>query len=108
MLFAAISTATMGDQTILTGVTGRRFKIVTFFLVAAGSVVVTWKSAASGTVLSGAMSMIVGVPFSPAPIALQIGTQPGIFETLNQGDALVLNLSGAVQVSGFIAWEFCP
>lgn len=95
--FASISAATSGDNTVVAAVTGSRIKVVSYVLVAAGLVTVKWKSGAA-TDLSGAMSLAanggVAIPGQPSSHIAQTAA----------GQALVLNLSAAVQVSGHVAY----
>ena len=62
----------------------------------------TWKSGGS-TALSGVMSLITGVPVA-MPFGLALDAYPvPLFQTA-AGQALVLNLGGAVQVSGHLTY----
>jgi hypothetical protein len=75
-------------------VAGKRLLVLSYALVASGAVAVKFKSG-TGTDLSGAMAMSAN------------GTLTGSLNkyghvATNVGQALVLNLSGAVQVSGHI------
>lgn len=101
MKTAVISYATASTGEIVAAVTGRKIRVLGYMLVAAGSVVATWKS--GSTAISGAMSMVVGVPV-PAPLG---GTSldPMPHFITNAGEALNLTLSGAVQVSGHITYD---
>lgn len=88
---AAISTASSGDNTLVSGTaqqTIRVFKIV--WTLAAGTI--TLKDGA-GTSLTGAMAATVGV--------LESTDQNPIFVT-SAGNAFIANLSGANQLSGAI------
>lgn len=99
---AKIDCAGAGQNTIVAAVDGKRIRVLGYTIVAAGSVTAKWQSAS--TDLSGAMSMIVGTPISPPPSAGQFGYKSAIIETEN-GEALNLNLGGAVQVSGHLEYE---
>jgi hypothetical protein len=104
VLYAPIDTASMGDNTIVAAVTGRRIRVVSYVLVAAGAVTAQWKDSAAATVkLAGAMSLITGVPVEAQPMPEGRGAQYGHFET-SAGNALVLNLGGNVQVSGHVSY----
>jgi hypothetical protein len=88
-----ISTAASGDTTILAGVAGKRLMVLSYVLAAVGAVAVKFKG--GSTDLSGAMSLgsngtVTGSnnPFGHVVTAA--------------GSALILNLSGAVQVSGHV------
>ena len=93
--FALISGATSGNNTVVDAVTGKRIRVIGLFMVAAGAVVARFESAAGGTPLTGAMSMITGVPISAYnPL--------GLFEQDVVSELLNLELGAAVQVSGFL------
>ena len=97
-LFAVISAASSGDNTILAAVADRRARVIGIHMVAAGAVVARFESAAGGTALTGAMSMITGVPFTAYdPL--------GLFEQDVVNELLNLELSGAVQVSGWLTYQ---
>jgi hypothetical protein len=95
---AAISAAASGDNTILVAVTGKRLCVLGIFLMAAGAVNATVKS--NTTALSGAIPLAANGGFVVPPPA---NPEMDWLET-NAGEALVLTLSGAVQVSGFITY----
>lgn len=102
MLYAVIDVATQASHTIVSGVTGKKIRVVSYLLTAAGSVTVTWKRGSTG--LTGAITLATGVPLPAAPMPEGArGGQYGHFET-DQGEALVLTLGGAVQVSGHVAY----
>ena len=95
--FALISAAGSGDNTVVAAVTGKRMRIIGIHMVAAAAVVARFESAAGGTALTGAMSMIVGVPFTAYnPL--------GLFEQDVVSELLNLELGGAVQVSGWLTY----
>jgi len=87
---AVISTATSGDQTIVAAVSGKRI-VVLNYLMTVSTNTVTWKS--GSTAISGAMDESHSVRDPDA----------GLIETA-LGEALVLNLGSAVQVSGFLTY----
>ena len=91
-----INVATATDHTLFTPQTGKRFRVVGYHLVSAGSVAVTWKSGT--TAFGGAQSMVVGVPHTLLPNGMdRVGLMEG-----GDGEALKLGLGGAVQVSGWV------
>jgi len=97
-LFAIISGATDGNNTILAAVTLKRARVIGIHMVAAGAVVAHFQSAAGGTALTGVMSMITGVPFT--------GWNPlGLFEQDVVNELLNMELDAAVQVSGWITYQ---
>jgi hypothetical protein len=77
--------------TIVSGVSGQVIRCYKAWLVAASAVTIQWKSGT--TALSGAASLITGVP-----LVLPADSLP--WETTNSGDDLILALGGSVQVSG--------
>lgn len=91
----AISASASGDNAILAAITAKRIRLVAVALTAAGAVNVKWKSGAS-TDLSSAMVLAASgdgfvLPYNVA----------GWVETA-AGEALNLNLSGAVAVTGHV------
>ncbi len=97
-LHALISAAASPDNTIIAAVATQRVRVVGIHMVAAAAVVARFESAAGGTALTGAMSMIVGVPFTAYnPL--------GLFEQDVINELLNLELSGAVQVSGWLTYH---
>ena len=100
VLRAAISAAGNGDNTVVAAVATKKIKVLGVVLKAAGAVNVRFESGASGTALTGVMSMFANDPGVVVPIA-PMGEH--WFETA-AGALLNLELSGAVQVSGFIVY----
>lgn len=97
VLFAPINVSSSGDNTVVAGVTSKKIKVLSVVLVAAGAVSVKWRSGT--TDLSGAMPLAANSGFV-LPSASPVGRY---FETAS-GQALNINLSGAVQVSGHISY----
>ena len=93
-----ISKSGSGDNTLLAAQTGSKIRVHSYTLVAAGSVTVAFESGASGTALTGDMSLIIGVPLT-APFERE-----GHFET-TVSTLLNLELGGAVQVSGHLTYS---
>lgn len=94
--YAVIDTATLGDNTIVAAVTGKRLIVLTYTIVTGGAVALRWKSAANS--LSGAMSFAANGGVAPA------GTVEAPLLQTNPGEALVLNLGAAIQTSGHITY----
>lgn len=102
MKFTAISASSSGDNTVVSAVTNKKIKVLNYTIIAATDVSVTWKSGAS-TSLSGAMPLTNNSGAAPsAGVATPAGLVP-LFETAS-GEALVLGLSSAVQVSGHLTY----
>lgn len=94
--FAAINAASSGDNTIVAAVSGKCILVVGMFLLCADIVSLTVKSGAS-TSLTGAM------PFAGKGGMVLPFQSAGHFKAA-AGEALVFNLSAAVQVSGGLAY----
>ncbi len=95
--FAKIDAATSGDNTLVSAVNPKKLRVVAAFLVAGGTVDVRFESGASGTALTGQMSLVANagfvLPFNPV----------GWFETASN-TLLNLELSGAVSVDGCLTY----
>jgi len=93
---AAISAASSGANTVVAAQTGKQIRVLAYTVVAAAAVDATWKSAS--TAISGVMSLAanggIAQPF----------TEVGCMQTV-AGEALVLTLGGAVQVSGYLVYQ---
>ncbi|MGH2359755.1 MAG: hypothetical protein ACRDGM_04325 [bacterium] len=95
---AVIDHASSGDNTIVAAVANKKIRVLAVLLVAAGAVTVRFESGASGTALTGQMTMAANggfvMPFNPA----------GWFETA-ASVLLNLELGGAVSVDGVLLYE---
>ncbi len=94
--WAAIDIASNGDNTVVTGVAGKRIRVISIMFLCTSAVTVAWKSGASTTRIPGQAWPANG------GVALEIAI-PYFVET-DAGDNLVANLSGALQVSGFLGY----
>lgn len=92
---AAINTAASGATSLVSAVAGNNIVVLAYHFSAAGAVNVKFQSAS--TDLTGAMTCATGVPHDAA------STDYGLFQTATN-EALNINLSGAVQVSGHIVY----
>lgn len=97
ILYAAINTAASGDTTVATPTGTNRIKVLGVLLVCNAPVVVTFKSAT--TAVTGPMSFAANGGFQDRAADPNIP----LFRT-SASAALVLNLSGAVQVSGYLTY----
>lgn len=97
--FAVINASSSGDNTIVPAVSDVKIRVVHYVFTVASDVNVRWESSAGGTALSGVMSFTAGVQSAFSPV--------GLFETIS-GELLNLELSGAVQVSGHLAYVEVP
>lgn len=96
-LSAVISKATVADHTIISAVTGRKINITSFLFTVGGEVDVTLKNGT--TALTGAMDF--GATSEPRGIVSNFSESP---IELTPGNAFVITLSHAVQVSGLVCY----
>ena len=95
--YLSISTAASGQTALVAAQgSGLKIKVVSYVVVAAGAVTVQFQSASTG--LTGVMSLAAN---GGLVVMSQNGTP--VFETAANA-ALNLNLGGAVQVSGHLAY----
>lgn len=95
--FAVISGSTSGNNTLVAAVASRKIRVISFFLVADGTVNVKFQSGAGGTDLTGAMALIANTG-----MAVNLN-QFGHFETA-VNTLLNMNLSAAVGVRGALTY----
>lgn len=93
---ATVNASTNGANTVIAAVPGKVIRVISYVLVCASAVNVTWESD-GGTILGG-----------PMPFAANGGAAPpkddsGMFDTLS-GEGLVLFLSSGVQVGGHVKY----
>ncbi len=98
--FANIAVASSGDNVIVSAVSGKKLRVVSGFMIAAGDV--------DAYFVDGADTALVGDGTNGMDLAANSGfTMPfnpvGWFET-GSGQSLDLNLSGAVRVAGCITF----
>lgn len=91
---ASVSFASSGDNTVVSATSGQTIRVMRLLLVPNGLVSVTMKDGAS-TSLSGVMQLASSIPFQ-----LPLDGEPWFLTTA--GNAFIINLSGAVQVSGVV------
>ncbi len=99
----AIAAASNGDNTLVAAVTGYAIRVTSFVLTYSAAVNAKFTDGAGGTNLCG---LLYGVGTGPPPVSQAVpgDVQRGLFATA-KGNALVLNLSGAVPVGGLITYE---
>ena len=95
--YAIIDAAGLGDNTLVAAVAGKRIRVLSFFYVAGGTVVVRFESGAGGTALTGQMTHAVN---DVVPAGFNEG---GWFQTA-VGALLNLELSAAVTVDGCLTY----
>ncbi len=93
---AAISFATTGDNVIVAAVAGKLITVVSLLLVSTAPTNITVKDGAAN-LLSGAMPLAAGVP-----LVLPVDPTLDWYSTTAAANALILNQSGAVQISGTV------
>lgn len=95
---ASISASSSGENTLVSGTAAQTIRVHRIVLVAASAVSVSFKDAASGTSLTGAMPLTA----NGAMVLEASGGEP-LFVSATAG-AFILNLSAAVTVTGFIQY----
>lgn len=96
--FASISVSASGDSQIVALTAAKKVKVLSVALVASGTVSIKWRS--NTTDISGALPLVANSGF------ILPASSPGqghYFETA-AGEALNINLSGAVAVNGHISY----
>ena len=95
--FAVIDAASSGDNTLVSAVASNKIRVLSLFLVSAGTVTARFESGAGGTALTGQMNLVANsgfvLPFNPT----------GWFETA-VNTLLNLELSGAISVDGSLVY----
>lgn len=102
MPFATISTSASGDTTLVAAQPGRKIRVVSYTVIAAGDVSVKFKS--GSTDITGAMPLTTNGGAAPSGSGLAPSGFAGLFETAS-GEALVINLSAAVAVGGHLTYQ---
>lgn len=94
--FAKIDTSSSGDQTVVAAVAGKRVIVAAITLNPAAETDLTFKSGSTEIVDLG------GFKGTGEPAGLSLSFNPhGYFETA-AGEALVMNVNGALAVRGFV------
>ncbi len=103
--FAKISCAASGDNTLVAGVGGKKLRLLSFTLIATGAVSIYLKSATAGAIFADATNAVPLDKTGAAGAAgFVLGFNPlGWCETTT-GEALQVNLSGAVGVCGVLTY----
>lgn len=101
MKYAVVNASASGSNTIVAAVSNKRIRVLSYVIIAAGAVTVTWQSAS--TAISGPMALAANGGAAPAAGQAVPAGLIGQFET-NQGDALVISLGAAVSVAGHITY----
>jgi hypothetical protein len=94
---AIIAAASSGNNEIVAAVTGKIIRVYQLVVVSAGTVTTRWESAADGTALTGQIPLVANSGYAPP------WNPMGHFETA-AGQALNLELSGAIAVAGWLSY----
>jgi hypothetical protein len=100
MATAAITSAASGDNTLVAAVTGKKIRVHGYELSASGAVNAKFRSGT--TDLTGLIYLAAAGASADADE--RTGDTDGLFETV-AGQALVLNLSAAVAVGGWVDYS---
>jgi len=100
---ADINDAASGDNTIVAAVTAKRIRVAKIVLNVVGTVNAYWRDGVAGTQLTGDMN------FQAREGYVAEATQPDFLLQTTAGNALVLNLSAAIAVDGWVTyWDDDP
>ncbi len=100
---AAIAASAAGANTIVAGITGRRIRVLGFLLSFSGSVNAKWNDGTSD---------MTGLYYGAANVQVESPPLPNINPTIcghficAAGGNLILNLSGATAVGGYVVYDF--
>lgn len=95
--FAAISASSSGSNTLVAAVTSKRIRVLGYAIQAAGGAVSVKFQSAGSTDLTGLFALVANQVIPGGD------RRHGHFQTV-AGEALTLNLSAAVQVSGYLTY----
>ena len=101
MAYVKIDSASSGANTLVAAVTGRQIRVIGFGLVATGAVTIVFKSAT--TALTGVMSLAANQGLVSPPSGNSYDPLPQMITA--SGEALILTLGTAVQVSGWLVYD---
>jgi hypothetical protein len=99
-LDAVIDESTAGDKTIVAAQSGKRIVVSSYLIVAAGAVTARWKSGSTNK--SGPLTIAAN-----GGVSAPGGSDSRWFAT-GIGEALVLNLGGAIVVGGHVSYYLEP
>jgi len=95
---AQISAASIGDNTVVAAIPGKRIKVIGYALVSTSANTIRWKSGAAAN-LSGAMALAANGGLSSPSDKNTVEFETAV------GEALVLNLTGATNVGGHVVYK---
>lgn len=97
VLYADINVSGNGDNTVISGVALKKITVLNGLIIASAAVTVKFTDGAVGASVAGIMALQANggfvIPYAPT----------GNFQT-SAGNDLVLNLSGAIQVGGWLSY----
>lgn len=97
--FAVVSAADSGDNTLVAAVTGKQIKVHNIVLIVPSAVSIYFKSGSTAIGGNSSTPLAIGANGGFAPGEAKLG-----HFTTAAGEALVLNLSSAVSVGGWIVY----
>jgi len=100
ILSASFSVASIGDNTVVAAVAGKKIDIVRIMFTNTGANSITFKDGA-GTALTGVMDFAALAPFYAE------GDNCPLFETAT-GNAFIINLTAATKVAGKVDYTLSP
>lgn len=100
---AVINCGSSGDNQLVAAVTGKKIKVLGVVLFPAGNVSIRFESGAGGTALTGVMPLNGDSGMKDRLILPTVSVGMHHFETA-EGESLNLELSGAVDVDGFLLY----
>src|SRR5262245_36841013 len=101
-----ITASGAGDNSVVAGIPGYSIRVIGFALSFSAAVNAKFVDGPGGTLLAG---LFYAVGANPPPVIADAPADlaRGLFQT-SKGNALTLNLSGAVPVGGVVIWEKAP
>lgn len=96
--YVPISASSSGNNTLVSADPTKKIKVQSYLIVAAGTVNTTFKSGSNN--LSGAIPLVANSGVACPPVK---PTDGSYFQT-NANEALILNLSDAVAVTGHLSY----
>lgn len=94
-----------GDTTLVPARSGFRVRALAYNLLAGGQANLKFTDGAGGTQIGGKYPLAAGTFVAAPMLTLAPGGPQGWFET-TMGNALVMNVSAAVQVGGVLVYQY--
>lgn len=93
-----------GTTPIVAGIAGQVYRVMAIFGSISANGTVKFQSSGGVKVMTGAMNLNAGVPFSAGPVSIENGE--GFFETLPGEGFSVVSTGGAF--NGFVSGQYLP